>query len=347
MTVEVEAPDVASKVGHYYRVDEPYVVGREKIREYARAVQDWHPAHWDEDAAAERGYDGLVAPLTFVSIPAMAANRKLFESVVVGYDMFVQTEQVFEQHRPIVAGDRLITDVELSAVRRIAGKDLITVTNTFTDVDGEVVHVMHTTVVGVAGAEVDPGITNAVENLMVHDVKMLGRSEAVATSADEEQPRRPEGELRLSPRGAERIPSTAVSFDDLAVGAELPIRDARLTRGDLVNYAGVSGDWNPIHWDEPVARLAGLPDVIAHGMITMGLGAGFVSAWSDDPGAVTRYRVRLSNYAIVSGRGGGQIEYSGRVKSRDPDSRSGVVAIVAKSAGRKIFGLATVDIRFR
>nr|WP_084160905.1 fused (3R)-hydroxyacyl-ACP dehydratase subunits HadA/HadB [Nocardia sp. BMG51109] len=335
-----------SRVGHYYRVDAPYVVGREKVREYARAVQDAHPVHWAEHAAAEHGYDGLVAPLTFVSIPAMAANRKLFEDVVVGYDMFVQTEQVFEQHRPIVVGDRLITDVELSAVRRIAGKDLITVTNTFTDEAGEVVHVMHTTVVGVTGDDVDPAITGAVDNVMVHDLKLLGRHRTAEAAADGEVPVRPEGELRLSLRGAERVPHTAVSFDDLTVGDELPVRDAGVARGDLVNYAGVSGDSNPIHWDDSIARLAGLPDVIAHGMLTMGLGVGFVSAWSGDPGAVTRYRVRLSNYAVVP-REGGRIEYSGRVKSLDPDNRTAVVAIVAKQAGRKIFGLATADLRFR
>ncbi|MBF6174622.1 fused (3R)-hydroxyacyl-ACP dehydratase subunits HadA/HadB [Nocardia blacklockiae] len=346
MTVEVDAPDVASRVGHYYRVENPYEVGREKVREYARAVQDAHPAHATEDAALERGYPGLVAPLTFVSIPAMAANRKLFEDVVVGYDMFVQTEQVFEQHRPIVAGDRLHTDVELSAVRRVAGKDLITVTNTFTDETGEVVHVMHTTVVGVTGEDVDPAITGAVDDLMVHDVKLLGRTRAADSAADGPVPVRPEGEMRLSTRGSERAPHTVASFDDLAVGDELPVRDARLSRGDLVNYAGVSGDSNPIHWDDHVARLAGLPDIIAHGMLTMGLGAGVVSAWSGDPGALTRYRVRLSNYAVVP-RAGGRIEYSGRVKSLDPDTRTAVVAIVAKSDGRKIFGLATAEVRFR
>ncbi|HTY28616.1 MAG TPA: (R)-hydratase, partial [Mycobacterium sp.] len=92
--------------------------------------------------------------------------------------------------------------------------------------------------------------------------------------------------------------------------------------------------------------LAGLPDVIAHGMLTMGLGAGFVSAWSGDPGAVTRYAVRLSQPAIVSAKEGADIEFSGKIKSLDPETRSGVVLVAAKSAGRKIFGLATLDIRF-
>jgi acyl dehydratase len=107
MTAPTEASALESRVGHYYQIEGTYRVGREKVREYARAVQDYHPAHWDVDAAAELGYSGLVAPLTFTSIQAMTANRHLFESVVVGYDTYLQTEEVFEQHRPIVAGDEL------------------------------------------------------------------------------------------------------------------------------------------------------------------------------------------------------------------------------------------------
>jgi acyl dehydratase len=113
-----------------------------------------------------------------------------------------------------------------------------------------------------------------------------------------------------------------------------------------VNYAGVAGDANPIHWDETLAKAAGLPDVIAHGMLTMGLGAGFASAWTGDPGAVTRYSVRLSQPAIVSALEGADIEFSGRIKSLDPETRSGVIIVGAKSAGRKIFGLATLNVRF-
>ena len=158
MTAAAEASAIESRVGHYYQMDGTYLVGREKVREYARAVQDYHPAHWDVAAAAELGYSDLVAPLTFTSTPGMTCNRRMFESVVVGYDTYMQTEEVFEQHRPIVAGDELHIDVELTSVRRIAGRDLITVTNTFTDTAGERVHTLHTTVVGVTAEDVDPAI---------------------------------------------------------------------------------------------------------------------------------------------------------------------------------------------
>ena len=340
MTAPAESSTLESRVGHYYQKDDTYLVGREKLREYARAVQDYHPAHWDVAAAVGLGYPGLVAPLTFTSAPAMACNQRMFEQVVVGYDTYMQTEEVFEQHRPIVEGYELRVDVELSSVRRIAGRDLITVTNTFTDAAGERVHTLHTTVVGVTAEDLNPEIKTAVHNAMMHDVNIFGVGEA-----EYHKTVRPDGEVRIADGGT-RTPGTP-SFDDVRVGDELPPHCTRLSRGDLVNYAGVSGDANPIHWDEGIAKLAGLPDVIAHGMLTMGLGAGFASAWSGDPGAVTRYAVRLSAPAIVSANEGADIEFSGRIRSLDPATRSGVVIVAAKSGGRKIFGLATLDIRFR
>jgi acyl dehydratase len=343
MTAAAEASPIEARVGHWYQMADTYLVGREKLREYARAVQDYHPAHWDVAAAAQLGYSDLVAPLTFTSTPGMTCNRRMFEEIVVGYDTYMQTEEVFEQHRPIVAGDELRIDVELTAVRRIAGRDLITVTNTFTDTAGERVHTLHTTVVGVTAEDVDPAIKAAVHNAMMHDVNILAVGQA---GADYRKTVRPDGEIRIADGAATRTPGTP-SFDEVQVGDELPAHHARLSRGDLVNYAGVAGDANPIHWDEDIAKLAGLPDVIAHGMLTMGLGAGFGSAWSGDPGAVTRYAVRLSAPAVVSAAEGADIEFSGRIKSLDPATRSGVVVVAAKSGGRKIFGLATLNVRFR
>ena len=207
MTAAAEASPLESRVGHYYQMDGTYLVGREKLREYARAVQDYHPAHWDVAAAAELGYSDLVAPLTFTSAPGMTCNRRMFEEVVVGYDTYMQTEEVFEQHRPIVAGDELHIDVELTSVRRIAGRDLITVTNTFTDAAGERVHTLHTTVVGVTAEDIDPAIKAAVQNAMMHDVNILGIGES------EPSTRRRcarEGEVRISEAGADPHAGDAV-----------------------------------------------------------------------------------------------------------------------------------------
>jgi acyl dehydratase len=242
-----------------------------------------------------------------------------------------------------VAGDELRVDVELSSVRRVAGRDLITVTNTFTDAAGERVHTLHTTVVGLTAEDVDLSITQSAQNIMMHDVNL---TEIRDSDAAYEKTVRPEGEVRIADGGTTRTPGTP-SFDDVQVGDELPVHHARLSRGDLVNYSGVAGDANPIHWDEDIAKLAGLPDVIAHGMLTMGLGAAFASTFSGDPGAVLRYAVRLSQPAIVSAAEGADIEYSGKIKSLDPATRSGVVLVTAKSGGRKIFGLATQHVRFR
>ena len=329
MTAAAETSTLEDRVGHWYQMEDTYLVGREKIREFARAVQDKHPAHWNIAAAQKLGYTGLVAPLTFTSAPAMACNQRMFEQVVVGYDMYLQTEEVFEQHRPIVEGDELTIDVELTSVRRIAGRDLITVTNTFT-------------VVGVGSDDVDPAIRPAVAGVMMHGINMLGAED---TGAGYQKTVRPEVAQRIADAGATRTPASP-SFDGLNVGDELPVHHTRLSRGDLVNYAGVAGDANPLHWDDNVAKLAGQEDVLAHGMLTMGLGASFGTSWTDDPGSVTRYAVRLSQPAIVPADGGADIEYSGRIKSLDPETRSGVVIVGAKSQGRKIFGLATLTVRF-
>ena len=76
-------------------------------------------------------------------------------------------------------------------------------------------------------------------------------------------------------------------FSSVSVGDTLPEKVIPLTRQDLVNYAGVSGDLNPIHWDDEIAKQVGLDTAIAHGMLTMGLGGGYVTSWVGDPAAVT------------------------------------------------------------
>ena len=89
------------------------------------------------------------------------------------------------------------------------------------------------------------------------------------------------------------------SYDEVEVGTALPAQSFALTRADLVRYAGASGDFNVIHWNERVAKSVGLPDVIAHGMLTMATAGRVVTDWTGDPGAVLEYGVRFSRPVVV------------------------------------------------
>ncbi|SLH93380.1 MaoC-like dehydratase [Mycobacteroides abscessus subsp. abscessus] len=122
---------------------------------------------------------------------------------------------------------------------------------------------------------------------------------------------------------------TIPSFDRLAKGDELPAGTARLTRGDLVNYAGVAGDPNPIHFSERAAQLVGLPTVVAHGMLTMGLTADYLTGWLGD----------------LTVEEPSTIEFTGKIKSLDPDRRAATVVLGATSGGRKLFGRAIAEVR--
>lgn len=83
-------------------------------------------------------------------------------------------------------------------------------------------------------------------------------------------------------------------ISELFVGSELPGREFTITRADLIRYAGASGDFNVIHWNERVAREVGLPNVIAHGMFTMGLAVRIVTDWLGDPTAIVEYSCRFT-----------------------------------------------------
>jgi acyl dehydratase len=130
-------------------------------------------------------------------------------------------------------------------------------------------------------------------------------------------------------------------FSSVSQGDQLPEKVITLTRQDLVNYAGVSGDLNPIHWDDEIAQQVGLDTAIAHGMLTMGLGGSYVTAWVGDPGAVSEYNVRFTSVVPVPNDSrGADIVFTGRIKSVDPETKSVTIAIAATTGGKKIFGRA-------
>ena len=127
---------------------------------------------------------------------------------------------------------------------------------------------------------------------------------------------------------------------DVEVGTELPEQTSRVTRADLVRYAGASGDLNVIHWNERVAREVGLPGVIAHGMLTAGLAARAVTSWAGDPGAVVDYHVRFSRPVVVPDDDlGAELTVRGRVAALLDDGRVRVDLTVT-SGGEKVLSLA-------
>jgi len=96
-------------------------------------------------------------------------------------------------------------------------------------------------------------------------------------------------------------------------GDEIPARDFPISRFDLVRYAGASGDFNPIHWNERIATSVGLPNVIAHGMYTMAVVVQVVTDWAGDPGAVVEYGVRFTRPVVVPDPEGARLTVGGKV----------------------------------
>ena len=119
----------------------------------------------------------------------------------------------------------------------------------------------------------------------------------------------------------------AISYDDVEVGTEIAPQTYGVTRGQLVQYAGASGDFNIIHWNERVAKAVGLPGVIAHGMFTMATAGRLVTDWVGDPGAVLEYGVRFSSMVPVPDDDTGTtLTVSGVVEEKLEDKRVSVGA---------------------
>jgi acyl dehydratase len=136
--------------GMIWRYPDCFVVGREQLREFARAIKCDHPAYFDEDAAAELGYDAIVAPVTFVSILAKYVQVDFFRHVDIGMEtlLIVQVDQRFVFHKPLLAGDKLWARMDVHSVDERFGADIVVTKNTCTNDDGEVVLEAYTTLMG-------------------------------------------------------------------------------------------------------------------------------------------------------------------------------------------------------
>ncbi len=137
------------------------------------------------------------------------------------------------------------------------------------------------------------------------------------------------------------------SYDEVEVGQALPAQSVPITRADLVRYAGASGDFNVIHWNERVAKAVGLPDVIAHGMLTMATAGRVVTDWVGDPGAVVEYGVRFSRPVVVQDDDtGATVDVEGVVEDKLDDGRVTVV-LTATVDGSKVLMAARAVVRLR
>jgi acyl dehydratase len=151
-------------VGMHYRYPDHYIVEREKVREYATAVKNDDPAFFEDKAAAELGYPGLPAPLTFISVFGYKAVAAFFEHANIATDdaQIVQVDQTLKFLQPIKVGDRLHCDVSIESVRRAHGTDIIMTKQTVTNEAGDVVQETYTTLAGRAGDEGEKGFSDAI-----------------------------------------------------------------------------------------------------------------------------------------------------------------------------------------
>ncbi len=128
------------------------------------------------------------------------------------------------------------------------------------------------------------------------------------------------------------------------VGDQLPTQEFPIGRADLVRYAGASGDFNPIHWNERFAKEVGLPDVIAHGMFTMAVAIRVVTDWAGDPGAVVEYGVRFTRPVVVPDPDGTTLSVSGEVREVRDDGLI-EVALTATVGGETVLAKARALVR--
>lgn len=135
-----------------------------------------------------------------------------------------------------------------------------------------------------------------------------------------------------------------ISFDSLEKGQLIGSKSIRVNRADLVRYAGASGDFNPIHWNERFATEVELPNVIAHGMFTMGAVVDVVTEWVGDPGAIIDYQTRFTKPVIVedpvgtnpTDQDGTSILVEGKIGALDESARTARVDLTVSVDGAKV-----------
>jgi acyl dehydratase len=132
-------------------------------------------------------------------------------------------------------------------------------------------------------------------------------------------------------------------MSEFTVGDVLAERSVHLTRESLVRYAGASGDFNPIHYRDDVAAEVGLPGVLAHGMLTMGIAVGTLAEALGDSGRILEYGVRFTRPVVVEPAEGADLHVSAKVGALDDESAR--IDLTVTHAGTTVLGKAQVRVR--
>lgn len=262
--------ELREKVGESRTTVVDFSVERGKVEEFARAVYDRNPAHRDAAAARELGFDAVPAPLTFTRTSYFQRYRPPGVDVHLGFDLgldqdhLVHGEQSYEFVRPVTVGDTLSGETFLEDVyQREGGRGgtltFVVLRTEYRDEDDDLVQAETNVRIETEGAIDDGDDGTATPPTPTDRTRERRRSGRTASGYDDWDP---------------------PTLDELSVGDEGPtVEVGPVDREDFVRYAGASGDFNPVHYDEPYATSAGNPSVFGQGMFTAGVGAGMVSNW--------------------------------------------------------------------
>ena len=325
--------DLEAMVGDSRVTVENFRIERGKVEEFARAITDPNPVFRDGAVARERGYDRLPAPLTYARVSAFPRYRA---DGVEGHgfdfgfepEYVLHGEQAYEYERPLQVGDVLTGTTTLTAVYQRDGGRAGTMTfvvfeTAYRDDADELVLTERATVIETENA--------------VQDTAERGETAADSSDADSDTASPTAGFESAAEDGP-----AVTSLDELAVGDTGPtIVVEDVTRQQFVKYAGASGDFNPIHYDEPYARAAGNESVFGQGMFTAGIASRVVTDWVGLE-SVSAFDVRFQSPVVP----GETITASGELVDSHPDD--GVVEIALEATtqhGRTLLtGTATASV---
>ena len=138
----------------------------------------------------------------------------------------------------------------------------------------------------------------------------------------------------------------APDLNTLVVGDEVANAEHLITRDSLVRYAGASGDFNPIHYRDDIAEFVGLPGVLAHGMLTMGIAIQTVVDWAGDPSRVVDYQVRFTRPVVVDPNDGATLTVSAKAAVIEAENQRARIDVIATVDGRTVLGKAQAWVSF-